>query len=112
MPYFTLQDVPEELVTPKHSTALGRLITGEQVEFGILRFKAGEGAQVHSHPHEQIVYVLKGRMKVLSEGEETIVGPGQAALFHPNVPHGTKMLEDTEVISVKGVLDGVGHKTA
>ena len=41
----------------------------EQVEFGILRFKAGEGAQIHSHPHEQIVYVLKGRMKVLSEAE-------------------------------------------
>jgi quercetin dioxygenase-like cupin family protein len=110
MPFYTLQEVPEELVTPTHSTALGRLITGEQVEFGILRFKAGEGAQIHSHPHEQVVYVLSGRMQVMTEGETTVVGPGQAALFSSNVPHGTRMLEDTEVISVKGVVDGVGHK--
>jgi quercetin dioxygenase-like cupin family protein len=111
MPFYTLQDVPQELVTPKHSTALGRLITGSQVEFGILSFKAGQGAEVHAHPHEQIVYVLKGRMKVFTEGSETVIGPGQAAHFLPNVPHGTKMLDDVEAISVKGVIDGVGHKT-
>ena len=26
------------------------------------------------------------------------------------LPHGTRMLEDTEVVSVKGIVDGVGHK--
>lgn len=111
MPFYNLKDVPAELVTPQHSTALGRLITGSQVEFGILSFKAGEGAKVHAHPHEQIVYVLKGRMKVFAEGKETVIGPGQAAHFPPDVPHGTTMLDDVEAISVKGVIDGVGHKT-
>jgi len=110
MPFFNLAEVAEELVTPQHSTAMGRLITGSQVEFSILRFKAREGANVHAHPHEQIVYVLRGKMRVMTEGTERDLGPGQAVLFPPNVPHGTKMLEDTEVISVKGIVDGVGHK--
>jgi quercetin dioxygenase-like cupin family protein len=110
MPFFNLGDVAEELVTPQHSTALGRLITGGQVEFGILRFKPGEGAKVHAHPQEQIVYILKGRMKVTTEGRDTVIGPGQAVLFPPNVPHGTSMLDEVECISVKGVIDGVGHK--
>lgn len=110
MKHFNLAETKEELVTPQHSTAMGRLITGSQVEFGILRFKANEGAKMHAHPHEQIVYVLKGTMQVTSEGTTRDIGPGEAVLFPPNVPHGTKMLTDTEVVSVKGVVDGVGHK--
>jgi hypothetical protein len=31
-------------------------------------------------------------------------------LFPPDAPHQTTMLEDTEVVSVKGVIGGVGHK--
>ncbi len=34
MPIYQLEDIPEEFVTPKHSTAYGRLITGTQVEVG------------------------------------------------------------------------------
>ena len=34
MPVYQLEDIPEEFVTPKHSTAYGRLITGTQVEVG------------------------------------------------------------------------------
>ncbi|MDA8049358.1 MAG: cupin domain-containing protein [Rhodospirillales bacterium] len=110
MPFYDLDDIPEELVTPKHSTALGRLITGEQVEFGILRFKAGEGAKMHSHPHEQVVYMLRGRMRVTLDSEVMEIGPGQAALFPSNAPHKTDVLEDAEVVSVKGIVGGVGHR--
>jgi quercetin dioxygenase-like cupin family protein len=110
MPYYNLAEVAEELVTPQHSTALGRLITGTQVEFGILRFKANEGAKVHAHPHEQVVYVIRGKMRVTTEGTSRVLGPGEAVLFPPNVPHQTTMLEETEVVSVKGIVDGVGHK--
>ena len=53
MPIYQLEDVPEEFVTPKHSTAYGRLITGTQVEVGLLRYKAGEGAKQHAHPHDE-----------------------------------------------------------
>ena len=38
MPVYKLSEIDEELVTPKHSTALGRLVTGEQIEVGVLRF--------------------------------------------------------------------------
>lgn len=110
MPIIDLEDITEELVTPKHSTALGRLITGEQIEVGVLRFKAGEGATMHSHPHEQVVIMLKGRMRVTLDGESTVIGPGQAAHFPPNVPHATEVLEDTELVSCKGIVDGVGHR--
>ena len=112
MPFYNMQDIPEELVTPEKSKAMARVITGTQVELAILRFNAGEGAVVHSHPQEQILYMLKGRMKVTSEGKETVIGPGEAALFAPNLPHGTVMLDDVECVSVKGMVGGLGHRPA
>jgi len=110
MPFYNLKDIPEELVTPEKSTAMARVITGTQVELAILRFNAGEGAKVHSHPQEQIVFMLKGRMKITTDGKDTIIGPGEAAMFASNVPHGTVMLDDVECVSVKGVIDGLGHR--
>jgi quercetin dioxygenase-like cupin family protein len=112
MPFYDLKDIPEELVTPDKSTAMARMITGTQVEFAILRFNKSEGAKIHAHPQEQIVYMLKGRMKVTTEGRDTVIGPGEAALFAPNVPHGTVMLDDVECVSVKGVIGGLGHRSA
>jgi quercetin dioxygenase-like cupin family protein len=109
MPFYNFKDIPEELVTPGKSTAMARVITGTQVELAILRFNTGEGAKIHSHPQEQILYMLKGRMKVTSEGQDTVIGPGEAARFAPNVPHGTVMLDDVECVSVKGVIGGLGH---
>lgn len=112
MTFYDFRDMAEELVTPGKSTAMAKLITGSQVELAILRFKAGEGAVVHSHPQEQILYMLKGRMQITTGGKETTIGPGQAAHFSPDVPHGTVMLDDVECVSVKGVIDGLGHRPA
>lgn len=110
MAFYNLKNIPEELVTPEKSTALAKMITGGSVELAILRFSGGEGAKTHSHPQEQILYMLKGRMKVLTEEGERVIGPGEAAHFEPNVPHGTVMLDDVECISVKSVIDGLGHR--
>ena len=41
-----------------------------------------------------------------------IIGSGMAALIPPNTPHALEVLEDTEVVSCKGVIGGVGHRIA
>lgn len=110
MYFYDLKDVPEEFVTPKHSTAYGRLITGDQIEVGILRFKAGEGAKPHSHPHEQIVVVTRGRVRMTIDGQDFELVPGNAARIPPNVLHSTDVIEDAELISSKSIVGGVGHR--
>lgn len=110
MPIINLSDVKDEFVTPKHSTAFGKLITGDHVEIGILKYKAGEGAQEHSHPHEQIAICLSGRSRVTLAGELFEIGPGQAVVIPPNVPHSTYIIEDSEMISAKSIVNGVGHR--
>ena len=110
MAVIALSDVKDEFVTPTHSSAFGKLITGEHIEIGLLRYKAGEGANEHAHPHEQITIILKGKSRVTIAGEVFIVGEGEAVHFPPNVPHRVEILEDSTVISAKSIVDGVGHR--
>ncbi len=110
MPVYRLEELRRELVTPQHSTAFGSLVTGTQVELGVLSYKAGEGAHEHAHPQEQIFLVLSGRVRLTIAGETHELGPREVAHMPPNVPHRLYVLEDAEVVSVKGVLGGVGHR--
>ncbi len=110
MPFYDLEQVEAEFVTPKHSTAFGRLITGEHIEVGVLRYKAGEGAKTHAHPHEQIIVVLSGRIRMTVGDEVAEIGEGQAVHIPPNLPHAADVLEDAEVVSCKSIVGGVGHR--
>ena len=110
MPVYKLAELGEEYVTPKHSTAFGSLVTGEQVELGVLRFKAGEGAKEHAHPHEQVLLVLSGRVRMTIDGKVHELGPRDVAHMPPNVPHSLSAIEDSEVVSCKGIVGGVGHR--
>lgn len=38
------------------------------------------------------------------------VDPGTAMHVPLNVPHSIEMLEDSEVVSCKGIVGGVGHR--
>src|SRR2546421_7722975 len=110
MPLIELRDVRDELVTPKHSSAFGKLITGEHIELGLLTYKAGEGAKEHAHPQEQILLIIKGRARATLGEEQFEIGPGQALHVPPNVPHSLTVLEDAEVISAKSIVGGAGHR--
>ena len=110
MPFIIMDEIEKETVTPKYSTAYGELVTGEQIEVGRLRFEKGFGAVEHRHPHEQIIYIIEGKLEVHLDGETAIMGPGQGFHAPPNVPHNVIALEDTVVISSKGIVGGVGHK--
>lgn len=112
MHFYNFQDLPQEYVTAKYSTAFGGLLTGEHIEVGLLHFKAGEGAVPHAHPQEQIMYVVSGRLSVEFEDETAEIGPSQAFLAPPNVKHKVTAVEDTQVLSCKNVIAGHGHRLA
>jgi quercetin dioxygenase-like cupin family protein len=74
---------------------------GQALEVTRISFDQGQGADIHRHPEEQVMYVLSGRLRVTC-GEETYeVGPGQATFNPSNVPHGVTALEDVVALSVK-----------
>jgi len=52
----------------------------------------------HNHVHEQITYVLKGRLKFFIDGIAQEVVAGDSIYFDSNVPHGCIVLEAGSIV--------------
>src|SRR5215213_8957958 len=52
----------------------------------------------HTHPHEQMTLVIKGKVKFMIEGEVKIVAPGDVLYFPSNNRHGATMLDEEVVL--------------
>ena len=47
---------------------------------------------LHSHPHEQVSYVVEGEIIFVMEGQQTQLGPGDMFLIPSSVPHTIQLL--------------------
>ncbi|MGA3045723.1 MAG: cupin domain-containing protein [Terracidiphilus sp.] len=54
----------------------------------------------HSHPHEQMVYIVRGRIRFEHPGGSFVVGQGESFLVPGNVEHQASALEDSEVLDI------------
>ena len=61
--------------------------------------KGGVGA-LHSHPHEQISYVIQGSFRYTLGEQEEILSAGDSCYVPPGVLHGVTALEDGKLIDV------------
>lgn len=63
-------------------------------------FQQGGIGAIHSHPHEQIGYIVKGSFEVTLNGTTAILTAGDTYYVPPHVPHGVKALVDGVVFDV------------
>ena len=61
--------------------------------------KGWKGA-LHSHPHDQIVYVVHGHLRVNCEGQASEIRTGDTFVVRGGVEHGASALEESLVIDV------------
>src|ERR1700691_3099049 len=54
----------------------------------------------HSHPHEQMVYIVSGRIRFEYPAGTFEVGPGDCFLVPGSVEHQASALEDCEVLDI------------
>jgi quercetin dioxygenase-like cupin family protein len=95
--FCSLDSLPEERITNQISR---RLVSGEREMIVWWCMKAGAHAAAHRHPHEQIFWMLKGRMEFRLGDERRTCGPGDIAVIPGGVEHEAWFPEDTEVIDV------------
>ena len=77
-----------------------RMIVGAKEMLVRWEFNKGALAARHSHPHEQIVVMVHGKLRLMVGDAEAIMGPDDIVIIPPNVPHEAEALEDTVVIDV------------
>ena len=92
-----LASVPEETINDKITR---KVVSGDQGMIVWWRIKAGGHAVAHKHPHEQIVWMLKGRMDFRIGSEKRSMVAGDVAVIPGGVEHEGFFPEDTEVVDI------------
>jgi quercetin dioxygenase-like cupin family protein len=76
-----------------------RMMVGDNLMICRLRFDPNVVTAVHTHPHEQMTIVERGRVKFYIGDQTRIVGPGTVLHFPSNVQHGASMLDEEVVLT-------------
>ena len=64
----------------------------------LAQLDAGSRMPEHKHPQEQIVHVLKGRVRLVVAGVPHELTAGEAHYLAPNIPHGVETIEETTIL--------------
>ncbi|HEX7486670.1 MAG TPA: cupin domain-containing protein [Vicinamibacterales bacterium] len=75
-----------------------RMMVGDNLMICRLRFDPNVVTPVHTHPHEQMTLIERGRARFFIGPETRLVGPGDVLHFPSNVEHGATMLDEEVVL--------------
>ena len=78
------------------------LISAATIRMLRAEIAAGTSTTHHNHPDEEMVYVVDGRIRVFSGGNEAELGPGELAVFPAYVDHHYEAIVDSMTIEVFG----------
>ena len=95
---FDLAQVNHILGGPDYSTANGACVEGDRMIVGLMRMPAGTGAEAHSHPNEQWIYILEGTFRAKIGDSEIIAKPGSVVYVPSNVIHSAEATADADVV--------------
>ena len=71
---------------------------GETIMSMLVEFKQGGFGPEHAHPHEQLGFVISGRIEVKLAGVVHQVAAGEQIYIPGNQPHSVLALEDTKLL--------------
>ena len=91
----TFAALPEEQLSEKISR---RILSGGQGMIVWWSIRAGVHVEPHSHPNEQIVWMLKGKMEFRLGSEQRVCSGGDVVVIRGGTEHEAWFREDTEVI--------------
>src|SRR5262249_9816456 len=93
----SLSAIPEEKISDKITR---RVLAGQKGMMVWWKIGAGTHVATHSHPHEQLVWILKGRIEFRIAKERRMLEAGGIAAIPGGVDHEGWCHEDTEVVDI------------
>src|SRR5215469_17900340 len=95
---FDLGTVNHILGGPAYSTANGACIEGDRMIVALMRMPAGTGAEAHSHPNEQWIYILEGTFRGQVGGKDFEAKPGSLLYIPADTVHSGKATPEADVV--------------
>ena len=96
--HFELAKVNHIKGGPDYSTAVGACIEGDRMMVALMRMAAGTGAEPHSHPNEQWIFILEGTFRATIGEEEIEAKPGSVIYIPSNTVHSGKATPEADVL--------------
>ena len=95
--YIPWSSVPLEDLNPLLQR---QMVWGQEIMLARVLLKRGCIVPEHSHPNEQLTYILEGALKFWIDGKEIVVNAGETLCIPSNMPHKAEALEDTVDLDV------------
>ena len=77
-----------------------QMVWGQKIMLSRVLLKKGCIVPEHSHPNEQLTYILEGALKFWIDGKEIVVNAGETLSIPSNMPHKAEALADTVDLDV------------
>lgn len=84
MPFFKVRELPNTEMLPG---VVRRAVHLDHAMMTFFDFEPGAEIPEHSHPHEQITFVVQGTLEFTLGDETRTLGAGEGATIPPHVPH-------------------------
>jgi quercetin dioxygenase-like cupin family protein len=91
MTFFTVKDLPGTEMLPG---IMRRAVYLDNVMITFFDFEPNTVIPEHSHPHEQISFVVKGAMEFRLGDETRVVRAGEGVCCPPHVSHSAVVLDE------------------
>ena len=95
MPFYKVNELP---ATEMLEGVFRRAVYLDKVMLTFFDFEPGREIPEHSHPHEQISYVLEGEMIFTLDGETRTLHAGEGATIPANAPHSATFPSTARVV--------------
>jgi len=90
----------EGYLTPLDGIQRKTLVYGKSSLMTEFKLKEGSVIPLHSHPEEQIGYLISGQIKFSVGSEKIVCNPGDSWCFAGDEEHGVEILQDSVVVEV------------
>jgi quercetin dioxygenase-like cupin family protein len=113
--HFELTGTDPIMGGPGYSTAMGACVEGDRMMVALMRMPAGTGAEPHSHPNEQWIYILEGTFAADVGGRKVTAHAGSVVYIPADTVHSGGATPDADVLffTVKDTSHSLhGHKAA
>lgn len=99
MQHYRVSELP---ATHNDDGRVVRRVTAATLGLIRVEWPAGTRTTPHNHAAELIVYLVEGRMRAFSGGQELMLEAGDAVVFPSYVEHSYEALEDSVTVEAAG----------
>lgn len=78
----------------------GQYVHGATTTFGMVHIDEGSHLPLHHHPHEQVTFMIEGKLQMQIGDEEIILEAGHVKVIPSNTPHSAIAITACKLIDV------------